>query len=99
MTPTEHDRRGPYGPIDREPRRLCPPLDHYPDPDRPYAPVGQRRAERVAALIEPLAGIELGAYDRRIIEWLSDWEDSTVAVVASLLHRARAAGALPPGGA
>jgi hypothetical protein len=39
-----------------------------------------------------LFGIELGAYDERILEWLADYEPSTVAVICGLISRARAAG-------
>lgn len=45
-----------------------------------------------AQLAEALDGIELGADDRRILQWLSGWEPSTVATIASLIVRARAAG-------
>jgi hypothetical protein len=34
------------------------------------------------------AGVELGAYDRRIVEWLAGWEPETVAVIAGLILRA-----------
>lgn len=34
------------------------------------------------------AGVELGAYDERIVSWLSGWEWSTVATVASWIYRA-----------
>ena len=37
------------------------------------------------------AGVELGVYDRQILDWLSCFEDSVCAVVAGLI--ARAAGA------
>jgi hypothetical protein len=39
-----------------------------------------------------LQGVELGAYDRQMIEWMAGWDTPTVAVVVSLLHRAREAG-------
>jgi hypothetical protein len=42
--------------------------------------------------LESLDGVELGAYDRRIIEWLAGWDIATVGTVASLIYRARAAG-------
>jgi hypothetical protein len=48
-----------------------------------------------AALHEPLANIELGTYDERILAWLAGWDDPTVMTIASLLHRARAAQPLP----
>jgi len=37
------------------------------------------------------AGVELGAYDQRILDWLSGFEDSMCAVVAGLVARAVAA--------
>jgi hypothetical protein len=36
------------------------------------------------------AGVELGAYDRRILAWLAGWEPQTCAVVAGLITRAAA---------
>lgn len=39
-----------------------------------------------------LFGIEVGAYDERILQWLADHEPSTVAVVCGLISRARTAG-------
>jgi hypothetical protein len=39
------------------------------------------------------AGVGLGAWDHRILLWLAGWEPSTVAVIASLIRRAHAAGA------
>jgi hypothetical protein len=38
------------------------------------------------------AGVELGAYDRRILAWLAGWEPQTAAVVAGLITRAHQAG-------
>jgi hypothetical protein len=38
------------------------------------------------------AGVELGAWDQRIVAWLSMYEQSTVAVVAGLISRAHDAG-------
>jgi hypothetical protein len=37
------------------------------------------------------AGVELGAYDQRILEWLSGFEDSICGVIAGLVARAVAA--------
>lgn len=39
------------------------------------------------------AGIELGAYDSRILAWLAGWEPQTVAVIAGLITRASRPGA------
>jgi hypothetical protein len=67
------------------------------DPTPEYGPIhtpptGFRpEDERLAALLAPLDGIELGAYDTRILRWLAGWDWSTAATVASLIHRARAA--------
>jgi hypothetical protein len=38
------------------------------------------------------AGVELGAYDQRIVNWLAGWEAQTCAVIAGLITRAHAAG-------
>ncbi|HEY4418578.1 MAG TPA: hypothetical protein VGN22_03620 [Pseudonocardia sp.] len=37
------------------------------------------------------AGVELGAFDRKILEWLSGYEASTVQVIIGLISRAGAA--------
>ena len=34
------------------------------------------------------AGVELGAYDAKILDWLSQWEPQTCAVIAGLIGRA-----------
>jgi hypothetical protein len=44
------------------------------------------------------AGVYLGAYDHRIIEWLTGWESATCAVIAGLITRAHAAGQDTAGG-
>ena len=49
--------------------------------------------ERAGILAGVLAGIELGAWDRQIVQWLANWDTCTVLTVASLIARARAAGA------
>lgn len=66
-----------YAPIQR--------LDHQP-PGR-YSPPEVREA----ALRDALRGVELGAYDERIIRWLVGWDDSTVRTIVSLIERARRA--------
>lgn len=38
------------------------------------------------------AGVPLGAWDSRIVEWLASFEPSTCAVIASLITRAHQAG-------
>lgn len=67
------DRVGtPDGPNDQEPRGFRP------------------TDEQHAILLDALhtAGVELGAYDRRIVAWLAHWEWGTVAVIASWIKRA-----------
>ena len=36
------------------------------------------------------AGVQVGAYDSRILHWLTNWEPQTVAVIAGLITRAAA---------
>ena len=55
---------------------------------RGFAPEGER-AEILAGV---LAGIELGAWDRRIAAWLAGWDAATVLTIASWVGRARVAG-------
>ena len=65
-------------------------------PDGPVdqAPPGYvPQAEQAQILAGVLAGIELGAWDQRIVQWLAGRDTCTVLTVASLIARARAAGA------
>jgi hypothetical protein len=55
-------------------------------------PGGFRPAERRGALAHVLRGVELGAHDKRVVEWILQWDDSTIRTIASLIERARAAG-------
>lgn len=34
------------------------------------------------------AGVEMGAYDQKVVEWLAKWEPATVAVIAGWVNRA-----------
>lgn len=52
---------------------------------------GEGQTARREALARALGGVHLGSYDRQIINWLADWDNPTVATIASLLTRARAA--------
>lgn len=47
-------------------------------------------------LAAALSGIELGGWDRSIVEWLADYEPSTVAVICGLISRARQAATAGP---
>jgi hypothetical protein len=75
----------PLAPLDREPVSVCAPFVSCPS--------GQYRhehpQERRAALLAALEGVELGAYDQRLLTWLAGWDVPTAATVISLLWRAR----------
>ena len=58
-------------------------------PPRGFVP----SAERAEILAGVLAGIELGAWDRRILEWMAGWDTCTVLTVASWIARSRAGAA------
>ena len=55
-------------------------------------PLGVAVAEARAMLAASLHGRPLGVYDRRIAAWLAGSDQPTVAVLASLLARARRQG-------
>lgn len=74
-------------PLETEPVSAHAPYTVYPDGHYRF----EDDEEWYAALLEPLRGVALGAYDRSILRWLTGWETSVVAVVVSLLWRARAA--------
>lgn len=87
-------------PLHREPRSIRPPFsvaalssaddrqaDETADQWR-----ARRHADRVAALLEALDGVEIGEHDMVILKWIADWDMSTVATIASLIYRAREAG-------
>jgi hypothetical protein len=74
------DAQIPTGPIEAIPFEAIP---------RPSlaAPRGASAERFRAELLEALDGIELGAYDRRIVDWLASWDAPTVATVCSWLLR------------
>jgi hypothetical protein len=74
----------PWPPIESAPRRLYPPNDQR-------CPEGEHPNSARAVLEEALLGVDLGAFDREIVEWLAAWDTPTVATVVSLLHRTRQA--------
>ena len=49
-------------------------------------------AERSVLLAEVLGGVELGAWDRRVVGWLAGLDTSTALTIASWIARAREAG-------
>jgi hypothetical protein len=48
--------------------------------------------ERLAVVAGALDGVELGAWDRRVVRWLAELDTPTLVTVASWIARARAAG-------
>lgn len=50
------------------------------------------RVEQQRILAEVLAGVELGAWDQRMVGWLAGWDAATVLTIASWIARARATG-------
>jgi hypothetical protein len=74
----------PTGPIETAPDGAIP----YPEHGAPRGALADLfRTELLAAL----DGMELGAYDRRMVNWLAGWDGTTVATVCSWLVRARSA--------
>jgi hypothetical protein len=53
------------------------------------------RLDRVAALLEPLAGLLLSEHEHRVVEHLAGDDVPTVAVLARLLWAARLAAPIP----
>ncbi|MCA1709608.1 MAG: hypothetical protein LC808_42545 [Actinobacteria bacterium] len=45
--------------------------------------------EQERILAEVLAGVELGAWDQRMVSWLAGWDAATVLTIASWIVRAR----------
>lgn len=79
--------RGPLAPLEREPVSVHAPFVSHPGGH--YRPAGTE--ERRSALMKALEGVELGAYDERLLDWLAGQEVPVVAVVISLLLRVRKA--------
>lgn len=79
--------RGPLAPLEREPVSVHAPFISYPSGH--YHPAGTQ--ERHSALIKALQGVQLGAYDQRIVQWLASQDVPLVATVISLLYRIRKA--------
>jgi hypothetical protein len=43
-----------------------------------------------------MAGVGLGAFDRRVLSWLSGWEPETAAVICGMITRAHESGRTRP---
>ena len=48
--------------------------------------------DRLAVLADVLDGVELGAWDRRVVRWLTELDTPALVTVASWIARSRAAG-------
>jgi hypothetical protein len=86
---------GPYE-TERDARAAALSAGGPAEPDWSILSPGQRYQLLLNACAD--AGVFLGAYDHRIIEWLAQWDDGTCAVIAGLISRARAAGQDSGGG-
>lgn len=75
--------RGPLAPLEREPVSVHAPFISYPGGRYRH----EHAEERRAALLAALKGVELGAYDERIVAWLAGWDVPVVAAVISLMLR------------
>lgn len=53
--------------------------------------------EQAQDLLAALRGVEIGDYDRRIVQWLAGWDAAVVETVVSLIYRARQAGPIHEG--
>jgi hypothetical protein len=79
----------PLAPLDSEPVSVHAPFISYPSGQYRH----ERPEERRAALLAALEGVELGAYDERLVHWLTGWDVPVIAGVISLVWRARHAAA------
>lgn len=48
------------------------------------------RVQYLRGVLE-VRGVELGAYDRRIVEWVASWDVETIQVIAGWIERAHVA--------
>lgn len=72
--------RGPYG-TEREV------IDAIGLAERDGVSYAERNAARLREVVTA-AGVEVGSYDQRILDWLAGWEPQTVEVIAALIERA-----------
>lgn len=80
---------------DHRPDRRSGPVSEVVRPPIPPGPLDREPLSvhdpvvAAAMLEESLAGVELGAYDRRIVDWLKGWDQPTMVTLASIIARAR----------
>lgn len=70
----------PHAYIPTGPVEAAPYLGHCPP---------EVRQEAFSTVLE---GVEMGAYDTQIVNWLTGWDDPTCRTIASLMWRCRLAG-------
>ena len=87
----------PLGPFDTEAQARAA-AQSAADPG--LLPIKAPQNRRLLGRTTKAAGVAMGRYDDRIVEWLSIWEPSTVVVIAGWVSRAFEAGQLAatPGG-
>lgn len=69
------------------------PHNLFPPYNRRYPPSAEPKAfDFRVAHDDALAGVDLGVYDVRWLDWLSLWDIPTNAVFVSLINRSREAG-------
>lgn len=70
------------------------PVEPLPGPldEAPYV----RLSDAEAMLRAAVAGIELGAYDEVILDWMLTWDQPTLATIASIIRRVGERGPITP---
>ncbi|WP_328982221.1 hypothetical protein OG258_34515 [Streptomyces mirabilis] len=68
--------------------RQTEPVSDCPLDRAPFGFVGASGQRAVLLAELEAAGVELGSYDLRIVDWLAGWDWPTVATIASLIRRA-----------
>ena len=93
MENVDDKRPGSKPPAGDRPAPAATPHEYIPPGPIEVAPYeGYREPEvRREALAAVLQGVPMGAYDRRIVDWLAGWDDTTCRTIASLMYRCRQA--------
>jgi hypothetical protein len=80
-----------YGPFETERQARAAALAVVP-PEPGWSILRHAQCRQLLDLACEAAGVEAGEYDKRILEWVSGFEDSACAVFAGLITRAYEAG-------
>lgn len=81
------DDPAPAGPFDTE-RQARTAAHAAVPPDAGSSILGAAENRQLLSRALEQAGVRMGRYDDRIAEWLTQWEDATVAVIAGWVQRA-----------